>query len=369
MSAIPAFTYERVKLLSGFDGKECKVYPRLIKAENNIFISYSMLLLSGIDVFNDIYFVKSTDGGVSFGAPELLQRLETRENGIRKIFSPNDEYYSDRHKKWFSFGCNLFYEDDTKPVLVGGVSVSSASYILRDPETGHYVGDLRPLPLPFECISAVPHGQVFEYENGDLQLSFYLRPKGVIKPLAMTVRYRYENDALSIVEAGKVVDYPLAARGLSEPSVAKLGEKYYMTLRTDEQGLLATSDDGFAFAEPTPWKWDDGSVLQNYNTMQRWIRHKDRLFLAYTRRGANNDHVFRHRAPIFMAAFDPENQCLVKSSEVILVPELGARLGNFTVAEISDKEFWLLTAEWMQPAGCEKYGSDNSIWIAKVRFA
>ncbi|MBE6651567.1 MAG: hypothetical protein E7613_09705 [Ruminococcaceae bacterium] len=69
-----------------------------------------------------------------------------------------------------------------------------------------------------------------------------------------------------------------------------------------------------------------------------------------------------------MAKFDAENMCLVKSTEVILVPELGARLGNFNVANISEKEKWLLTAEWMQPIGCEKYGSDNSIWIAKVHF-
>jgi hypothetical protein len=69
-----------------------------------------------------------------------------------------------------------------------------------------------------------------------------------------------------------------------------------------------------------------------------------------------------------MAQFDPENLCLVKATEVILVPELGARLGNFTVTEISDNEIWLITAEWMQPIGCEKYGSDNSIWIAKLRF-
>lgn len=50
-----------------------------------------------------------------------------------------------------------------------------------------------------------------------------------------------------------------------------------------------------------------------------------------------------------MAKFDAENMCLVKSTEVILVPELGARLGNFNVANISEKEKWLLTAEWMQP--------------------
>lgn len=69
-----------------------------------------------------------------------------------------------------------------------------------------------------------------------------------------------------------------------------------------------------------------------------------------------------------MSRFDEERKCLIRNSEVILVPELGARLGNFNVIERSKDESWLITAEWMQPIGCEKYGSDNSIWIAKIKF-
>lgn len=94
------------------------------------------------------------------------------------------------------------------------------------------------------------------------------------------------------------------SRGFIEPSLAKLKDKYYITLRTDEVGLFATSDDGYAFSNVMPWRFDDGSLIGNYNTMQRFIRHKDALYLAYTRKGAHNDHIFRHRAPIFMARFD-----------------------------------------------------------------
>ena len=362
------FSFERIRMLSGFDGKECKIYPRMTVTESGTFISYGMLLLSGSDVFQDTYFVKSMDDGKTFAEPEKLARLETRENGIRTIFSPSTEYYSKYHKKWFVFGRNTSYENEKHPILLGGISIGEAKYILRDGETGHYVGAMKPLPLPFDYVSATPHAQIVEYENGDFLLTFYVTPKGEIKSKALSVRYRYENGELFIVRSGELLAFPDAARGLDEPSVAKYGENYYMTLRTDEQGLISVSANGFDFSEPTPWRWDDGSILQNYNTMQRWIRHKGALYLAYTRKGANNDHVFRHRAPIFMARFDPERLCLIRSSEVILVPELGARLGNFTVTEISDREFWLLTAEWMQPIGCEKYGSDNSIWIAKIRF-
>lgn len=361
------FSFTRERILSGFDGKECKVYPSLIKTERNTFITYTMLLLSGSDVFNDMYFVKSTDNGTTWGEIEKLQKFETKENGMRKIFGYSTEYFSQYHKKWFVFGYVENYANDDYPI-VNVDNPRIAKFVLKNCDSGHYENEPVDLPLPIDYIDAVPHGQVIEYENGDFLLTYYITPKGENKSKSLAIRYRYENGGISIVKSGIAISCPQAARGVGEPSVAKLFDKYYITLRTDEQGLFAVSDNGLDYTEPMPWKWDDGTILENYNTMQRWIRHKDALYLAYTRKGANNDHVFRHRAPIFMARFDEEKLCLIKETEVILVPELGARLGNFTVTDISDNEFWLLTAEWMQPIGCEKYGSDNSIWIAKIKF-
>ena len=153
-----------------------------------------------------------------------------------------------------------------------------------------------------------------------------------------------------------------------EITLTYLNGKYYLALRTDEVGMFAVSDDGYKFDTPRPYVWDDGSVLENYNTMQRWVRHKDGLFLVYNRKGAHNDHVFRHRAPLFMTRFDEDRQCLIRSEEIILVPETGARLGNFFVTDVSENEVWVSVAEWMQPVGCEKYGSDNSIWRTKILF-
>ena len=51
------------------------------------------------------------------------------------------------------------------------------------------------------------------------------------------------------------------------------------------------------------------------------------------------------------------------------MPNRGARLGNFGVTQISPKETWVTTAEWMQPKGCEKYGSDGSVWVAKIHWS
>src|SRR5690606_4962027 len=135
------------------------------------------------------------------------------------------------------------------------------------------------------------------------------------------------------------------ARGLAEPSLTRFGDRYFLTIRSDEAGYVASSTDGLHFDPVKKWTFDDGSDLGNYNTQQHWVTHSDSLYLVYTRRGANNDHVFRHRAPLFMAKVDPERLCLIRSTERVLVPEKGARLGNFGVVDVSPTVTWVTDVE------------------------
>ena len=133
------------------------------------------------------------------------------------------------------------------------------------------------------------------------------------------------------------------------------------------------SDDGLQFSQPQPWLWDDGSELGNYNTQQHWVTHSDALFLVYTRKGASNDHVFRHRAPLFIAQVDPQSLCVKRASEHVLVPQRGARLGNFAVTAVNERETWITVAEWMQTWGPNvvippdnSSGADNSVYAARI---
>jgi hypothetical protein len=86
--------------------------------------------------------------------------------------------------------------------------------------------------------------------------------------------------------------------------------------------------------------------------------------------------VFRHRAPLFIARVDPEKLHIVRESEQVLVPEYGARLGNFGVTEVSPEETWVTATEWMQapapnhhdPAPLVARGADNRVWVAKLKW-
>ena len=366
--------YERQRLFAGFDGNFCKVNPRILKNGNKALLVYTMLNLKGSDVFNDSYIAKSEDGGVTFSEPKKLTLYQTEQDGIRKVNVPTCMFFHKRTNKFISLGSILYYSDDTGPVRVNGHTKSTPTYQILDFDKADYIDKPKTITLLDQTL-CIPFGQPIEYDNGDVLLSFYGGVNGDDKTTVITALYSFDGENLSLIKAGKGLKNDNYQRGYSEPSVAKLNDKYYLTIRTDEMGLFSMSNDGFNFTEPTPWIWDNGEILENYNTQQRWLRFKDGLYLAYTRRGANNDHIFRHRAPIFMARFDEDNLCLIKSTEVILVPELGARLGNFNITDVSKTESWLTTAEWMQTNApkwwdytfCEKFGSDNSIWIAKVK--
>lgn len=370
-----SFDYYRDRMFPGFDKEYCKIVPHIVyDGRDTAFMFYTMLYLGGSDVFHDIYVTKSSDGGKTFGEPRVVKTVEYTENGIRTIWGFDSLHYHKKTGKYLCFGRTTQYANDKHPVMTNGVGHSDPYMVVFDPETQTF-GELIPMPMPFATRTAVPHGQVIENEAGELYLTHYFVTPDTRRSDVMTVSYTFDGRELRLGRVGTpIVSGADHLRGYAEPSVAYLDGKYYLTLRTDEQGLLAISDDGYTFSEPKPWTWDDGSILENYNTQQRWVRFPDGLFLVYTRRGAHNDHVFRHRAPLFMARFDEDRMCLIRESEVILVPEMGARLGNFGVTDVSESEAWVSVAEWMQSNAtnpdqwktCMQYGSDNAIWRTRV---
>lgn len=76
-----------------------------------------------------------------------------------------------------------------------------------------------------------------------------------------------------------------------------------------------------------------------------------------------------------MAQVDPTSLRVLRATEQVVVPERGARLGNFGVTEVSPNETWITVAEWMQTWGPNHilpvdnpYGSDGCVWVAQIRW-
>jgi len=371
---IPKFS--RKRLFPGFDGKFCKVQPSIATdGKGTAILGFQKLLLTGSDVFYGQYLAKSTDGGETWTEPRVMETLkDTVEDGFR-VTRYATVYYSHKNKRWFGLGQACTYKNNSTPNkdCPNGKPYSWPLFVKLDPETATY-DEGHPLAFPLPYTGCLPFGQQVEDENGDILVPFYYEPREKAKiggdPFMVlgrivVARCRFDGDMLKIVEVGRPVSCDGLRRGVGEPSLIRLGRKVYMTLRSDEAGMWSESEDGLNYSEPRRWTWTDGVEIGNRNTQQHWMRWGDVLYLTYTRETPSNGHVFRNRAPVFMAEFDPVAGGLMRQTEIALVPELGARLGNFCCAADGKGGSWFVTAEWMQPAGCEKYGSDNSFWLIR----
>ncbi|MDZ7616160.1 MAG: exo-alpha-sialidase [Patescibacteria group bacterium] len=343
------------------------------------------LLLSGSDVFYPLNEMRSVDLGRSWTSPVeqpvfarqvfrgTIPSLPTGASIAPHLLQPGDETtVCDFTPKWHAatgkllgVGHTVWYRDNR----VMHVRPRGSAYSIYDPARNAW--------LPWEVLrmpddprfenAGAGSVQRFDLDNGDILLPIYCKASHESRHSVTVCRCRFDGQTLQYAEHGSLLTVDVK-RGLYEPSITRFGNRFFLTMRNDDHGYVASGPDGLQFGEPRKWTFDDGSDLGNYNTQQHWVTHRDGLFLVYTRRGMNNDHVFRHRAPLLIARVDPEALHVIRDTERILVPQRGARLGNFGVCEVSPEETWVTAAEWMQPNGVEKYGSDNSIFIAKIRW-
>lgn len=393
-----SFTMERVVAHHGFDGKKCWVHARAGAVPAGrpgndsdqplIVMTMQRLLLSGSDVFYALNETRSTDLGKSWTTPEphdsfarvtlteqssAAERVRTGAALAPGLTEPGDEVtvcdftpgWHRASQRLLGIGHTVWYRDNRvmhrRPRGIAYAVYDAPSNQWSRWQTVNLPGDPK-----FQNAGAGSVQRV-DLTGGDVLIPFYFKAPDDRQYSVTVCRCRFDGRTLEYVEHGTELTVPVK-RGLYEPSLTEFQGRYYLTMRNDDHGYVAVSDDGLTFERERRWTFDDGSDLGNYNTQQHWVTHSDGLFLVYTRRGAGNDHVFRHRAPLFIARIDPENLQVIRSTEQILVPERGARLGNFGVVDVSPEESWVTVTEWMQPAGVEKHGSDNSIFVAKLKW-
>lgn len=345
---------------SGYDGKKCLVHARCCRKEGMMLATAQYLNVDGGDLFSGLYMSQSFDGGrnwTEFVPQENMRAVEIGED----IYGLCDATPMYHHKTG-----KILVLGDTIHYKVGGMGPAdrsrSAFYGVFDEEKNAFKEPkIIEMPEGYYPIWGCGSGQSLEMENGDLLIpvSCETGDSDVIAR-CMALRCSFDGETIRFVEMGNELSVPFG-RGLCEPSVIEHQGTYYMTFRNAECGFVARSEDGLHYTDLQLWKWSDGSILQNYCTQQHWMKLGDELYLVYTRRDASNGHVFRNRAPLYMAKVD--GMRLVPESEQICVSNRGARLGNFGVSQLNDTKAVIMAAEWMQYKGCEKYGSDNSIFV------
>lgn len=369
-----------IKTNSGKD--TCFVHARgAFDKKGRFIITTQPLRLTGCDVFYGMHKMISEDGGKTWSDIVPCDKLDRRpfEDGLEYCISDATPMLHKKTGKLLLTGHTVVYKDDD---LAPAPRKGYALYSVFDEEKDDF-RDLEILKLPKNNLDTYFSGsgccQCCELCDGDILVPISYRTYAAAcdpwhMPINVAVlRCSFDGKKLVAKEIGNSlsVDVPC---GLGEPSVVKHGDMFYLCLRNDESGYITKSRDGLHYEMPVPLCFDNGENVGNYCTQQHWIRGGDKLYLVYTRRAENNSHVFRHRAPLFMAQLDTEKMCLVRDTEVIVVPERGARLGNFGCFNLNDNEAYVVASEWMQaPNGgrwdeCAAYGSDNSIFVTKITF-
>lgn len=374
------YTVETQIIHAGYDRKTCWVQSRCgVIPGGAAVLTTQKLRITGSDIFSGIHDLRSEDFGRTWSEPAPQPGLARRAHADGTEFCPCDgtPTWHAASGKLLLTGHLAQYRDDE---LVPGIRSRSTYYSVYDAASRLWADwDTVRLPAddPAAFSSGAGCGQRYDLPGGDILLPIYFTPRGDTSRCSRVSVMHCRFDGARLTFNWRGPDLVCAEpRGLGEPSITRFGGRFYLTLRNDVRGYVAVSDDGLAYAPIQPWRFDDGTEIGNYNTQQHWVTHPDGLYLVYTRRGANNDHVFRHRAPLFMARVDPERLCLIRATERPVVPERGARLGNFGICAASPDETWVVVSEWMQTTGpdshdctvCERYGSNNAFFLSRLHW-
>lgn len=375
------YTVQLEVIRSGYDGEHCWVHPRagIVRQPAGkppaVVLTLQTLWLKGSDVFGPLNDLRTDDFGRTWIGPQehaatLGQRTEP--NGVTVGACDFWPQWHAASGRLLGIGHTVRYRNNA----VIPDRPRETCFSVYDPAARTWV-PWRPLAMPSEARfhnAGAGCAQRVDLPDGDILLPFYFKAAKEADFRVAVARCGFDGTTLAVRAIGGELAVA-GGRGLYEPSLARVGNRFFLTLRNDHTAYVCASRDGLNFAALRPWTWDDGTDLGSYNTQAHWVTHGEALFLVYTRRGAGNDHVFRHRAPLFLAQVDPDRLVVLRATERILVPEHGARLGNFGVTEISADETWVTVAEWMQApppmriiAPDNPWGANNRVYAARIRF-
>lgn len=339
--------------------------------ENSTSLMVLFKFLGRSDFYSGLYTMRSDDLGETWQGPELRKELDWVSDGdVNIAVADVTPGWHAPTGKLIAIGAQVRYSPEGKQ-LEDQPRAHQTAYTVFDPKAQSWTKwqVLEMLEGDQFNFARCACAQWLVEDDGTILFPCYIG-EGTHKPFSTTVvRCRFDGDQLRYIEHGNVMALDVK-RGLYEPSLIRYRDRYYLTMRNDLHAYVSVSDDGLQFEPVKKWTFDDGEDLGSYNTQAHWVSVGGGLFLVYTRRGLDNDHVVRHRAPLAMAQVDPEKLQVIRATEKILVPERGATLGNSGVTVVNPNESWITVSEANvdRPEAKER-GADGSLFLVKVKAA
>lgn len=342
--------------------------------------------LWGSDIFTAVREFRSYDLGETWQGPVLHHTLDRRRQPDGTDVCPGDltpAWHAESGTLLATGHTATYSPGDRGTVIVSNTHRREIVWSVYDAEAQTW-SEWETLPVPDDekfFWASAGCAQRVDLEDGTILLPISRMSRDEVGEsiwkgcfTTTVARCSFDGRALRMIGHGNEMSVP-EPRGLCEASLTRFEGRFFLTLRNDVRGYVCEGD-GLNFAEPKPWRFNDGTELGSYNTQQHWVTHSEGLFLTYTRRGADNDHVIRHRAPIFIAQVDPDRLCVIRETERVLIPNYGAQLGNFGVCDASPHETWAVTTEGMHGDAADPYdidvtesrGAKNRIWLARIQW-
>jgi hypothetical protein len=352
---IKAITHEVMS--NGRGNEPLWFHPRVCVLPDNggkiVFLTAQKI--SGSDYFHPVHWMTSADLGRTWSDPLPIPGFgrtglpDGTEEGVCDVVPE----YHDQSGTVLAMGHNVFYRYDRlflpqpKRWPVYAVWNRGAG---AWSEKRRLVWDNPDASTIFTCGCA----QRYTFPDGNILIPFSHGRDGREDRQVCTVLTRFDGKEVVISQAGPSLQLPVK-RGLLEPSVTRYNQRFFMTIRAeDDRGYVVSSGDGMSWSELKPWSWEDGEPLVMSTTQQRWLTHSDGLYLVYTRKAENNINVMRWRAPLFISRVNTDKLCLLRNTERVVVPLIGdgigkpdhvARLGNFHTVNVTAEESWVTVGE------------------------
>jgi hypothetical protein len=366
----PDFTVKLETVMKHDDGKFLWFHPRAAAVPGGVVMTIQKHLKVS-DYYSGLYFMRREGVDGAWSGPTLPPEIDwqPQPDGVTISVADVTPGWHAKTGRLLAIGARVRYSPKGKQL--DDVKRSHQTvYAVYDPQTSKWT-PWQVLELPADDQFNFARNACAQWlvkADGNLLIPLYIGTSAKDRYSTTVAECQFDGTQLTFVKHGNVLRLAVA-RGLYEPSLIAFGGRYYLTLRNDERGYVSVSADGLQFAEPTPWTFDDGTELGSYNTQQHWLAHSDGLFLVYTRRGANNDHIVRHRAPLFMARVDTEKLQIIRSSEKVVVPERGAEMGNFGACRINEHESWVTVSEGMFMKDSVQRGAEGATFVARILWS
>ena len=356
-------------VIEGFNGTQNWFQPRVAWTGKEG--EYSLIMqpwyFSISDYFGIYHEMHSYDGGTSWHSPISLEDSlgdKFRGDTLIRIADVNTQYHS-KSRTILGVGGICEYLDGLQ-----FTAVRHTCYFSYSPVSNGY-SSYKVLRMPSDSIFMYSYpgcSQWVELPNGDILQPFRMWDDKLGQFYCTVARCSFDGNEMQFKEYGNILKLN-RGRGLYEPSLIEFGGVFYLTLRNDVNGLVTYSKDGLHYNEPVEWKFDTGELINSENTQQHWVKSPWGLYLIYTSsKRPESENVFRGRAPLFIARFDENKMCLIKSTEQVLIPNTGAQLGNFGAFDVDQTHSWVITSEATTPETLSVGGNNGRVYIAKITW-